>query len=250
MPTLEDLGFVEHSGPFPESAIDANIIDRYHLQRDIPSIAGTTRLSVHLRFGTVSIRELTRVGRQRNERWYNELIWRNFYQAIIWHFPHAVERAFKPAYDHIPWRNNENEFNAWCRGETGFPIVDAGMRELMRTGFMHNRVRMITACFLSRHLLIDWRWGEAWFARHLLDFELASNNGGWQWAAGTGCDAAPYFRIFNPTSQTAKFDPEHKYIKTWVPEYQELTYPQPIVDHKFARERALRTYKESLAATA
>ena len=165
---------------------------------------------------------------------------------ILWHFPYVAERAFKPAYNQIPWRNNEEEFKAWCEGRTGYPIVDAGMRELVQTGYMHNRVRMITASFLTKHLLIDWRWGEAFFAAHLLDFELASNNGGWQWSAGTGCDAAPYFRVFNPYEQTRKFDPDFQYIRRWVPEWQELSYPKPIVDHAFARERVLKVYKSAL----
>ncbi|HET6769199.1 MAG TPA: FAD-binding domain-containing protein [Chitinophagaceae bacterium] len=176
-----------------------------------------------------------------------ELIWRDFYQMILWHFPHVVSNAFKPEYDKIQWRNNEKEFDAWCKGQTGYPIVDAGMLELNATGFMHNRVRMIVASFLTKHLLIDWRWGEAYFAKKLLDFDLASNNGGWQWAAGSGCDAAPYFRIFNPYVQTKKFDPELKYIRKWVPDpiaigFQELTYPRPIVDHEVARKRCLEVY--------
>jgi deoxyribodipyrimidine photo-lyase len=181
-----------------------------------------------------------------NEKYLNELIWRDFYQMILWHFPHVVTRSFKPAYDHIEWLNNEQQFQAWCEGKTGFPIVDAGMRELNATGFMHNRVRMITASFLTKDLLIDWRWGEAYFAEKLLDYELASNNGGWQWAAGSGCDAAPYFRVFNPTEQARKFDPQGAYIRQWIPEIDELTYPLPIVDHSFARKRALEVYKKGL----
>lgn len=181
----------------------------------------------------------------KNETWLNELIWRDFYHMILWHFPN-VNQAFKPAYDRIEWRNNPEEFQAWCDGKTGYPIVDAGMRELNATGFMHNRVRMIAASFLVKHLLIDWRWGEAYFARKLLDFDLAANNGGWQWAAGSGCDAAPYFRVFNPYLQTEKFDPELTYIKKWVPELGTNQYPKPMVDHSFARKRALNTYKKAL----
>ena len=186
-----------------------------------------------------------------NETFLNELIWRDFYHMILWYFPQVGEgKSFKPAYDFIQWRNNESEFEKWCKGETGYPIVDAGMRELNETGFMHNRVRMITASFLTKHLLIDWRWGEAYFARHLLDFDFAANNGGWQWAAGSGCDAAPYFRIFNPALQTEKFDKKGMYIRKWVPEFQELTYARPIVQHELARKRCLETYGAVLKSSA
>lgn len=245
LPSLEEIGFVPTDKPFPDRKIDERIIENYATQRDIPAVRGTTRLSVHLRFGTVSIRKLARIGLKTSQKWLNELVWRDFYMMILHHFPHVVEHSFKSAYDHIPWRNNEKEFTAWCEGKTGYPIVDAGMRELNTTGFMHNRVRMIVASFLIKHLLIDWRWGEAYFAEKLLDFDLAANNGGWQWAASSGCDAVPYFRIFNPTSQTKKFDSDFKYIRKWVPEFQSLNY-QPIVEHKFARQRALDTYKRTL----
>ncbi|MDL5049384.1 FAD-binding domain-containing protein [Oscillatoria amoena NRMC-F 0135] len=174
------------------------------------------------------------------------MIWRDFYHMILWHFPHVEKLAFKPAYDRIEWANNPEEFQAWCEGKTGYPIVDAGMRELNTTGFMHNRVRMIVASFLTKHLLIDWRWGEAYFAKKLLDYDMAANNGSWQWAAGSGCDAAPYFRVFNPYLQTEKFDPELKYIKKWIPEYSTPTYPKPIIEHTFARNRILKVYKEAL----
>jgi deoxyribodipyrimidine photo-lyase len=244
--TLADIGFLPSSIDFPESDIIPAVIQHYSEQRDIPSIKGTSRLSVHLRFGTVSIRSLVAQAQRLNEKWLNELIWREFYMMILYHFPHVVNRAFKPAYDRIPWSNNETHFKLWCEGKTGYPIVDAGMRELNQTGFMHNRVRMITASFLTKHLLIDWRWGEAYFAKKLLDFELSSNNGGWQWSASSGCDAAPYFRVFNPYEQTKKFDPQLKYIKQWIPEFDELNYIKPIVDHKFARERVLSTYKKAL----
>jgi deoxyribodipyrimidine photo-lyase len=207
---------------------------------------GTSRLSVHLRFGTVSIRKEMRRARKLSAKFFNELIWREFYSSILQHFPRVVTQAFKPEYDHIPWRNNEKEFEAWCEGKTGFPMVDAGMRELNATGYMHNRVRMITASFLTKDLLIDWRWGEAYFARKLLDYELASNNGGWQWAASSGVDAAPYFRIFNPTEQARRFDPELTYIRKWIPEVDSLNYPAPIVDHHAARDRALNVYQEGL----
>lgn len=245
LPSLHELGFKERETKFPERSIKQSIIQHYDKTRDFPSIPGTTRLSVHLRFGTVSIRKLVQIALKKNQTWLNELIWREFYHMILWHFPH-VENAFKARYDRIKWRNNEKEFEAWCEGKTGYPIVDAGMRELNETGFMHNRVRMITASFLTKHLLIDWRWGEAYFAKKLLDFDLAANNGGWQWAAGSGCDAAPYFRVFNPYLQTKRFDPDLKYIKKWVPEYDSFSYPQPIVDHEFARKRVLKVYKEAL----
>jgi deoxyribodipyrimidine photo-lyase len=222
-------------------------IERYGELRDIPSIRGTSRLSVHLRFGTISIRALAQIALKKNEHFLNELIWRDFYQMIIYHFPNSVHQSFKPQYDRIVWENNEAHFKAWCEGKTGYPIVDAGMRELNQTGFMHNRVRMITASFLTKHLLIDWRWGETYFAEKLQDFELASNVGGWQWAASSGCDAAPYFRVFNPELQTQKFDKELKYIKQWVPEFGTSKYPKPIVEHKFARERVLARFKEGLA---
>jgi deoxyribodipyrimidine photo-lyase len=244
-PSLREIGFKQTKATFPERSIRQSIIGHYHTTRDFPSQHGTSKLSVHLRFGTVSIRMLVQIALKKNSMWLNELIWREFYHMILWHFQH-VENAFKPHYDRIKWRNNEQEFAAWCKGKTGYPIVDAGMRELNETGFMHNRVRMITASFLIKHLLIDWRWGEAYFAKKLLDFDLAANNGGWQWAAGSGCDAAPYFRVFNPYLQTRKFDPELKYIKKWVPEYDSFNYPKPIVDHDFARKRVLKVYKEAL----
>lgn len=243
---LEKMGFKASGISFPPKSWKAEIIKRYKEQRDIPAIAGTSRLSVHLRFGTISIRELSREAGTLNESFLNELIWRDFYHMILWHFPRVVGHAFKPEYDRIKWRNNPQEFAAWCEGRTGYPIVDAGMRELNTTGFMHNRVRMIVASFLTKHLLIDWRWGEAYFAKKLLDFDLAANNGGWQWAAGSGCDAAPYFRVFNPYLQTQKFDPDLKYIRKWVPEFEELTYPRPIVEHELARKRCLETYAVAL----
>lgn len=243
---LEAMGFKSAGIPFPEKEWRGQVIRNYKEQRDIPSVQGTSRLSVHLRFGTISIRQLAAEAGGLNETFLNELIWRDFYHMILWHFPYVVGHAFKAEYDKIKWRNNEKEFTAWCNGQTGYPIVDAGMRELNTTGYMHNRVRMIVASFLTKHLLIDWRWGEAYFAKKLLDFDLAANNGGWQWAAGSGCDAAPYFRVFNPYLQTVKFDPELKYVRKWVPEFEELTYPQPIVQHEVARKRCLETYAVAL----
>ncbi len=244
--SLKEMNFKDDNFEFPSVKFSNEILINYADRRDIPSVKGTSRISIHLRFGTVSIRELARHSKEISFKWLNELIWRDFYMCILWYFPHVISGSFKPAYNKIQWRNNELEFEKWCKGETGYPIIDAGMRELNATGFMHNRVRMITASFLVKHLLIDWRWGEAYFAYKLLDFELSSNNGGWQWAASSGCDAAPYFRIFNPTEQTKRFDPEFKYIKKWVPEFQDLNYPPPIVDHKFARERALATYSKAV----
>ncbi len=248
-PSLKDIGFQSTGEKFIIPELDEQQIRKYDLQRNFPAINGTSRMSVHLRFGTVSIRQLATFAKQWNDQWLNELIWREFYMMILFHFPHVVNGAFKKQYDRIQWRNNEQEFDAWCRGETGYPIVDAGMRELNQTGFMHNRVRMIVASFLVKHLLIDWKWGEAYFAEKLIDFDLSANNGGWQWAASSGCDAAPYFRVFNPYEQTKRFDEKLQYIRKWVPEFEELTYPQPIVEHKFARDRVLMFYKKALDPT-
>ncbi len=244
---LKTAGFGYIRFDYPDKEFPLAIIKDYQNTRDFPAINGTSRLSVHLRFGTVSIRDLVRTALDHNPSYLNELVWREFYMTILWHFPQVVDKAFKPRYDNIEWLNNEKYFDAWCAGKTGYPIVDAGMRQMNETGFMHNRVRMIVASFLAKHLLIDWRWGEAWFAKKLLDYELSSNNGGWQWAASSGCDAAPYFRVFNPYLQTQKFDPDLVYIKKWLPEFQEMNYPPPIVDHKFARERVLKAYKKALS---
>ncbi|MFN9321901.1 MAG: cryptochrome/photolyase family protein [Chitinophagales bacterium] len=244
--SLEQLGFERSDRDFSLSGFYLDdTIKNYHDIRNIPSNTfGTTRLSVHLRFGTVSIRKLVKLALPLNETWLNELIWREFFMQILYHFPKVVNHSFKEKYDKIPWRNNENEFKRWCQGRTGYPIVDAGMRELNETGFMHNRVRMIVASFFTKHLLIDWRWGEAYFAEKLLDYELSANNGNWQWAAGTGCDAAPYFRVFNPSEQTKKFDSEAKYINKWLSS-EDLMTP-PMVEHSFARKRALDAYKNAL----
>jgi deoxyribodipyrimidine photo-lyase len=247
IPSLIDMGFEKSSQIFPASETTEKLIEKYAEQRNFPGIEGTSRLGIHLRFGTISIRECTRKAQKLSETWLNELIWRDFYMNILYHFPQVnAGKSFKKEYDRIEWRNNETEFEAWCQGKTGYPIVDAGMRELNQTGFMHNRVRMIVASFLTKHLLIDWHWGESYFAKKLLDFDFSANNGGWQWAAGSGCDAAPYFRVFNPRLQTEKFDKDLKYIKKWVPELNSFDYPQPIVDHDFARKRVLEVYKKGL----
>jgi deoxyribodipyrimidine photo-lyase len=246
--TLEAMHFTKSTLVFPAKELDTELVKKYSQQRDIPSIQGTSRLGLHLRFGTISIRQLVAKALPLNETYLNELIWRDFYHQITYHFPHINEgHSFKRNYDQIAWRNAPEDFEKWCMGKTGYPIVDAGMRELNTTGFMHNRVRMIVASFLIKHLLIDWRLGEAYFAQKLLDFDFAANNGGWQWASSSGCDAAPYFRIFNPYLQTKKFDPELQYIKKWVPEFEDFTkYPTPIVDHEFARKRCLEVYSKAL----
>jgi deoxyribodipyrimidine photo-lyase len=247
IPSLNEMGFERSGLHFPSKEIRKEIIKTYLETRDIPSIEGTSRLSVHLRFGTISIRKLAQHALQLNEKFLNELIWRDFYHMILWNMPHVrMGESCKKEFDRIQWRNNEKEFAAWCEGRTGYPIVDAGMRELNATGFMHNRVRMVVASFLTKHLLIDWRWGDNYFAKKLLDYDFAANNGGWQWAAGTGCDASPYFRVFNPYLQAKKFDPELKYIRMWIPELDSFEYPKPIVEHEFARDRAIRVYKEAL----
>lgn len=248
VPTLEAMNFRSTTISLPPMEVADSLITDYDQTRNIPGIEGTTRLGMHLRHGSISIRQQARRAKRLNDTFLSELIWRDFYSQILQHFPYVAERSFRPEYDYIPWRNDEEDFKRWCEGKTGYPLVDAGMRQLNTTGWMHNRVRMLTASFLTKHLLIDWRWGEAYFAAKLLDFELASNNGGWQWAAGSGTDAAPYFRIFNPETQFKKFDPKAAYVKRYVPEYGTDAYPTPMVDHKQARERALRVYKEGLAA--
>ena len=245
---IQDLGFKPSQIELPNFIVDNTVINNYHLKRDFPSIKGTTKWSVHLRFGTISIRKTYELA--KNQTLKTELVWREFYQMIMLEFPYSLKDSFKPKYDKIEWLNNEKNFELWCKGMTGYPIVDAGMRELNATGHMHNRVRMVVASFLTKHLLIDWRWGEAYFAKMLFDFELASNVGGWQWAAGCGCDAAPYFRVFNPYTQQEKFDKNLAYIKKWIPEFDDpFTYPKPIVDHKFARTRAIEHYKSYLNPT-
>ncbi len=240
---LNQLGFSRVDFKFPTARIKTNQLQDYDQTRDIPALNSTSHLGLHLRFGTVSIRKCASIAMNINKTWLDELIWREFFMQITFHFPHVEKAPFKGKYKKIKWRNNKTEFKKWCNGKTGYPLVDAGMRELNATGFMHNRVRMVTASFLVKHLLIDWRWGEKYFAQKLLDFDLAANNGNWQWVAGTGCDAAPYFRIFNPTTQIKRFDPEYKYIKKWVPEFGSKKYPMPIVEHKRAYNRALLAYK-------
>ncbi len=245
-PSRKELKQKESLLKEPRKKFDQAHISRYDENRDYPAREGTSRLGVHLRFGTISPREVVKTGRQWNQTFVNELIWREFYAMIMWYYPQVVTRSFKAKYDHIKWRNNEEEFERWKRGLTGYPMVDAGMRQLSETGYMHNRLRMLTASFLSKHLLIDWRWGEAWFGEKLFDYELSSNNGGWQWSAGTGCDAAPYFRIFNPETQQKKFDPAGDFVRAWVPEIDTMDYPGPIVDHRSARERCLTAYRKAL----
>lgn len=245
--TLEEMNFERSTLEIPSKTVTQGIIKNYGEKRNFPGIRGTSQLGIHFRFGTISIREKARKADKLSKTYLNELIWRDFYSQILGHFPHVVNEPFRAKYNLVEWRYNEADFKNWCDGKTGYPMVDAGMRELNATGFMHNRVRMITASFLTKHLLLDWRLGEAYFAEKLLDFDLASNNGGWQWAAGCGTDAAPYFRIFNPESQQKKFDKDLRYINKWIPEYGTSRYPEPIVEHKFARERCLKTYKEGLA---
>ncbi|MCI2227575.1 DNA photolyase family protein [Polaribacter sp. MSW13] len=245
--TLDEIGFTKSSIKIESYKVSPELIDDYEETRNFPSKNSTSKLGTHLRFGTVSIRKMVNLAsKSNNNTFLKELIWREFFMQILWHFPLTAKNSFKPKYDRILWRNNENEFEAWCKGKTGYPLVDAGMRELNQTGFMHNRVRMLVGSFLCKHLLIDWRWGEAYFAEKLHDYEQASNVGNWQWVAGCGVDAAPYFRIFNPTTQIQKFDKDLTYIKSWVTDFQELTYPSPIVYHKLARERCLSVYKDAL----
>ena len=243
-PSMEDLGFEESTIKVPD--FDLKVVAKYDETRNFPSLDSTSKIGPHLRFGTVSIREIVENVKDVNSTYLSELIWREFFMQILWHFPKVVKENFRAKYDGIQWRNKEDEFKKWCEGKTGYPLVDAGMRELNATGFMHNRVRMVTASFLCKHLLIDWRWGEAYFAEKLLDYELASNNGNWQWSAGTGCDAAPYFRVFNPSEQIKKFDNKNQYINKWIPELNEFSYPQPMVEHPMARQRAIVTYKEGI----
>ena len=246
--TLSDIGFKKSTQEITPYTVTPTLIQEYEETRNFPAKDATSRLGPHLRFGTVSVRKMIKKAiAEKNEIFWQELIWREFFMQILWHFPETKDKAFKSKYDKIEWRNNEKEFDAWCKGETGYPLVDAGMGQLNETGFMHNRIRMLVGSFLCKHLLIDWRWGEAYFAEKLHDYEMASNVGNWQWVAGSGVDASPYFRIFNPTTQIKKFDKDLKYIKKWVPNYQELTYPKEIVDHKEARERCLKVYKEAVS---
>lgn len=244
--TLEHIGFKKTNYLFEPPKINLEILEKYHETRNLPT-KETSQMSVHLRFGTISTRKLVKLASELNDNTYlKELIWREFFMQILWHFPKVVHHSFKEKYDNIAWENNEDLFLKWCEGKTGYPIVDAGMRELNETGLMHNRVRMVCASFLTKHLLTDWRLGEGYFAEKLMDYDLSANNGNWQWSAGSGCDAAPYFRVFNPEEQQKKFDPDFKYIKKWIPEFGTSRYPKPIIEHKFARERALERYKKGL----
>ena len=244
--TLELIGFKKTNYLFEPPKINLEILEKYHETRNLPT-KETSQMSVHLRFGTISARKLVKLASELNDNTYlKELIWREFFMQILWHFPKVIHHSFKEKYDNIAWENNEELFQKWCEGKTGYPIVDAGMRELNETGLMHNRVRMVCASFLTKHLLTDWRIGEAYFAEKLMDYDLSANNGNWQWSAGSGCDAAPYFRVFNPEEQQKKFDPKFIYIKKWVKEFGTSAYPKPIIEHKFARERALKRYKEGL----
>ncbi len=241
---LHEIAFKPSALTVTPYDVSTSLIDNYEATRNFPALNKTSYLGIYLRFGAVSIRHMiAKAIESKNETFFKELIWREFFMQILWHFPHTANKSFRPKYDAIQWDNNESLFQKWCEGKTGYPFVDAGMRELNATGHMHNRVRMITASFLCKHLLIDWRWGETYFANKLLDYEQASNVGNWQWAAGSGVDAAPYFRIFNPTEQIKKFDKDLVYIKKWIPELETSHYPKPIVDHKEARERCLQTYK-------
>jgi deoxyribodipyrimidine photo-lyase len=244
---LSDIGFKKSAINISPFDISEKLIQNYEATRNFPALNKTSYLGIYLRFGAVSIRKMiAKAIAEKNETFWNELIWREFFMQILWHFPHTKNASFRPKYDAIHWDNNEELFEKWCQGNTGYPFVDAGMRELNATGHMHNRVRMIVASFLCKHLLIDWRWGETYFAQKLLDYEMASNVGNWQWAAGSGVDAAPYFRIFNPSEQIKKFDKDLLYIKKWIPELETSSYPKPIVDHKEARERCLKTYKDAV----
>ncbi|MEZ7496512.1 deoxyribodipyrimidine photo-lyase [Leeuwenhoekiella aequorea] len=246
--TLSEMGFETSSLKIPDYDVTPTLIDNYEDTRNFPAQDGTSRLGPHLRFGTVSVRKMVKKAlAENNQVFWSELVWREFFMQILYHYPETVNNAFRKKYDRIDWRNSEEEFEKWKTGTTGFLLVDAGMRELNTTGYMHNRVRMLTASFLCKHLLIDWRWGETYFAEKLLDYEQASNVGNWQWAAGSGVDAAPYFRIFNPMTQVDKFDKERKYIEKFIPEYDTSEYPEKIVDHKEARERCLKTYKQALS---
>ena len=245
--SLAAIGFQPSSIRVASYEVSSGLIDSYDETRNFPALDSTSKLGTHLRFGTVSVRKMIdKASKSDSITFLKELIWREFFMQILWHYPQTTKDSFKPQYDRILWRNNEEEFKRWCEGTTGYPLVDAGMRELNQTGFMHNRVRMLVGSFLCKHLLIDWRLGEAYFAEKLHDFELSSNVGNWQWVAGCGVDAAPYFRIFNPITQVEKFDKDLKYIQKWVPDFQELTYPTQIVDHKLARERCLSTYKTAI----
>ncbi len=248
--SLKQLGFEPSLQRVPPYDISPGLIQEYEAKRNYPALDATSHLGPYLRFGTLSIRRIMQKAiSEKNEIFWQELIWREFFMQILDHHPHTVTESFKGKYDRIKWRNEPAEFEKWKTGKTGYPLVDAGMRELNESGFMHNRVRMLVGSFLCKHLLIDWRWGEAYFAEKLLDYEMSSNIGNWQWIAGAGADAAPYFRIFNPATQSSDYDKEHRYIKKWVREFGTSQYPEMMVDHKVARERALRVYKEAVSGS-
>ncbi|WP_421919390.1 cryptochrome/photolyase family protein [Marinifilum sp.] len=246
IPSLADIGFSASYIDIPAINLSMDMLSNYDDRRNFPALKATSNLGIHLRFGTISIRQAVREALKGDDQFLFQLIWREFFMQILVNFPRVEQECFKPSYNQIQWVNNEEEFELWTNGMTGFPIVDAGMRELKATGNLHNRVRMIVASFLVKDLLIDWRWGEAWFANYLLDYDQAANNGNWQWVAGCGCDAAPYFRVFNPSEQQKKFDPDFAYIKKWIPDLGTDSYPKPMIDHKFARNRALESYKSAL----
>ena len=245
--SLEEMGFTKSTLEIPSKKLSDHTIDVYEEERNYPVKDSTSRLGIHFRFGTVSIRAIAKQAQGKEITFLKELIWREFFMCILYHYPKVVDHNFNSKYDGLKWRNNKADFEKWCEGKTGYPLVDAGMRELNETGFMHNRVRMLVASFLCKHLLIDWKWGEAYFAEKLLDYELASNNGNWQWTAGTGVDASPYFRVFNPTTQIEKFDKDRVYIKRWVKEFGTADYPTEMVEHKSAREHAIAAYKEAVS---
>jgi deoxyribodipyrimidine photo-lyase len=243
-PSKEDLA-IKKSNLFVKP-FTLEVANEYASKRDFPVLDFTSYLGPHLRFGTVSIRQIIASIKPENEMFLSELIWREFFMQIMFHHPRVVSENFRVKYDRVQWLNNQADFEKWKNGQTGYAMVDAGMRQLNQTGYMHNRLRMVTAGFLCKHLLIDWRWGEAYFAQKLLDFELSSNNGNWQWAAGTGCDAAPYFRVFNPDTQHKKFDAKSVFVTKWIPEYQTMNYIAKMIDHDYARKRAVKAYKDGL----
>lgn len=247
LPTLQQTGFENSDFQFAPKLIKKMTLEQYADKRNFPAVKNSTsHLGIHFRFGTLSVREAAKVAQKFSDVWLSELIWRDFFMQILWHYPGVENKSFRPQYENIAWRTDSSDFEKWCQGKTGYPLVDAGMRELNATGYMHNRVRMVVASFLTKHLLMHWKLGERYFAEKLLDYDLSANNGNWQWAAGTGCDAAPYFRVFNPETQLEKFDENHTYVKQWVPEFGTAAYPAPMVDHVFARERALGAYKKGL----
>ncbi|TGE15405.1 cryptochrome/photolyase family protein [Hymenobacter elongatus] len=249
-PTLEQMGFERYEQFVPAAELPAAaLVSNYHNTRDKPGLVNSsTRRSVHLRFGTLSVRELMQQAKELNPKLLNELIWRDFFMMILWHYPFTATESYDPRLRLVPYRNNEDEFRAWCEGRTGYPLVDAGMRELNQTGYMPNRARIAAAGFLVKHLLIDWRWGDRYFADKLLDYDMSQNVGNWQWMAGTGAVAAPWFRVYSPQSQQEQYDTTFDYVRQWIPEFGTRDYPTPIVEHKFARERAIATFRAAYQA--